>query len=80
MKKTLFKVVVSIFCAFSVVGSYSEEGMDIEKAYIDLIIKIDYLNDEILILKNQYKLLLDEKAISTQERTESEGGLDLEVA
>ena len=79
MKKTLIKVIAPVFCVFLTLQSYSEEGIDIERAYIDLIIKIDYLNDDILILKNQYKLLAEEQAINTQEQSESKGSLDLEV-
>ena len=79
MKKTLIKVIAPVFCVFLTLQSYSEEGIDIERAYIDLIIKIDYLNDDIIILKNQYKLLAEEQAINTQEQSESKGGLDLEV-
>jgi len=54
---------------------------DIQKVVIELAAgiysalntKINSLNKDILILKNQYKLL-------TEEQSESEGGLDLEVA
>ena len=133
MKKTLFKVIVYIFCVFSIVELYAEEGMDdlekknffkIERLEAEIIVlkdqyklltelqrlniqkkseseeelnlgtvmdlaagiysalntKINSLNKDILILKNQFKLLAEEQVINTQEQSESEGGLDLEVA
>ena len=61
--------------------SGSEETPDLKAVVIELAAgvysalntKINSLNKDILILKNQYKLL-------TEEQSESEGGLDLEVA
>ena len=76
MKKTLFKVIVYIFCVFSIVELCAEEGMDdLEKKNF---FKIERLEAEIIALKDQYKLLSEEQAINTQEQSESEGGLDLE--
>lgn len=133
MKKTLFKVIVYIFCVFSIVELCAEESMDdlekknffkIERLEAEIIVlkdqykllteqqrlniqkkseseealnlgtvmdlaagiysalntKINSLNKDILILKNQFKLLAEEQVINTQEQSESEGGLDLEVA
>ena len=133
MKKTLFKVIVYIFCVFSIVELCAEEGMeDLEKKnffkierleseiialkdqykllteqqrlniekkseseeatdlaaamelaagiYSALNTKINALNKDILLLKDQYKLLSEKQIINTQEQSESEGGLDLEVA
>ena len=133
MKKTLFKVIVYIFCVFSIVELCAEEGMDdlekknffkIERLEAEIMVlkdqyklltekqrlniqkkseteealnlgtvmdlaagiysalntKINSLNKDILILKNQFKLLAEEQVINTQEQSESEGGLDLEVA
>jgi len=48
--------------------------------YSTLNTKINSLNKDILLLKDQYKLLSEEQAINTQEQSESKGGLDLEVA
>jgi len=133
MKKTLFKVIVYIFCVFSIVELSAEEDMDdlekknffkierleaeilslkdqykllteqqrlnverksesevapnLEKVAIELAAgiystlntKINSLNKNILLLKDQYKLLSEEQAINTQELSESKGGLDLEV-
>ena len=47
--------------------------------YSALNTKINALNKDILLLKNQYKLLSEKQIINTQEQSESEGGLDLEV-
>ena len=133
MKKTLFKVIVYIFCVFSIVELCAEEGLDdlekknffkierleaeivelkdqykllteqerlnIEKKseseealgleavvrelaggiYSALNTKINNLNKDILLLKDQYKLLSEKQIINTQEQSESKGGLDLEV-
>jgi len=71
MKKTLFKVIVYIFCVFSIVELFAEEGMDdLEKKNF---FKIERLEAEIIALKDQYKLL-------SEEQSESEGELNLEVA
>ena len=76
MKKTLFKVIVYIFCVFSIVELSAEESMDdLEKKNF---FKIERLEAEIIVLKDQYKLLSEEQAINTQEQSESIGGLDLE--
>jgi len=77
MKKTLFKVIVYIFCVFSIVELSAEEGMDdLEKKNF---FKIERLEAEIIALKDQYKLLSEKQIINTQEQSESKGGLDLEV-
>jgi TolA-binding protein len=67
--------------------SESEDVLDLQAVaklatgiYSALNTKIGSLNREILLLKNQYKLLAEEQVINTQEQSESEGGLDLEVA
>jgi len=66
MKKTLFKVIVYLFCVFSIVELYAEEGIeDLEKKNF---FKIERLEVEIIALKNQYKLL-------SEEQSESEGEL-----
>jgi len=71
MKKTLFKVIVYLFCVFSIVELYAEEGIDdLEKKNF---FKIERLEVEIIALKNQYKLL-------SEEQSESEGELNLEMA
>ena len=56
MKKTLFKVIVYIFCVFSIVELSAQEDMvvDLEKKNF---FKIERLEAEIIILKDQYNLL-----------------------
>jgi hypothetical protein len=50
MKKTLFKVIVYIFCVFSIVELCAEEGMDdLEKKNF---FKIERLEAEIIELKD----------------------------
>ena len=71
MKKTLFKVIVYLFCVFSIVELFAEESnADLEKKNF---FKIERLEVEIIALKNQYKLL-------SEEQSESEGELNFEVA
>jgi len=65
------KVALSIFCIFSVVNLQASDTVDIEQAYIGLIIKITSMSDDIESLQEKYKLL------SGEQTTE---GLDLELA
>ena len=68
--------------------SVSEVTPDLEKVAIELAAgiystlntKINSLNKDILFLKDEYELLAEEQAIIIQEQSESDGGLDLEVA
>ncbi len=70
MKKTLFKVIVYIFCVFSIVELYAEEGMDdLEKKNF---FKIERLEAEIIVLKDQYKLLTELQRLNIQKKSESE--------
>jgi TolA-binding protein len=66
----LLKVTLSIFCIVSVVKLQASD-VDIEQAYIGLIIKITSMSDDIESLQEKYKLL------SGEQTTE---GLDLELA
>ena len=77
MKKTLFKVIVYIFCVFSIVELCAEESIDdLEKKNF---FKIERLESEIIALKDQYKLLSQEqRSKNNQEQSGSVGGLDLE--
>ena len=67
--------------------SESEVSPDLKQVVIELAAgiysalntKINSLNKDILLLKDQYKLLSEEQAINTQKQSESKGGLDLEV-
>ena len=75
MKKTLFKVIVYIFCVFSIVELYAEEGIeDLEKKNF---FKIERLEVEIIALKNQYKLLSEQQRLNIQKNSESEEAQDL---
>ena len=75
MKKTLFKVIVYIFCVFSIVELYAEEGIeDLEKKNF---FKIERLEAEIIVLKDQYKLLTDQQRLNIEKNSESEETQDL---
>ena len=75
MKKTLFKVIVYIFCIFSIVELYAEEGIeDLEKKNF---FKIERLEAEIIVLKDQYKLLTDQQRLNIEKNSESEEAQDL---
>ena len=64
MKKTLFKVIVYIFCVFSIVELCAEEGMDdLEKKNF---FKIERLEVEVIELKDQYKLLVEQQRLKIQ--------------
>jgi len=67
----LLKVALSIFCILSVVKLQASDTIDIEQAYLGLLIKITSMNNDIVSLEEKYKLL------SGEQTTE---GLDLEMA
>jgi len=76
MKKTLFKVIVYIFCVFSIVELCAEEGMDdLEKKNF---FKIERLEAEIIELKDQYKLLTEQQRLNIEKKPESEVTPDLQ--
>ena len=78
MKKTLFKVIVYIFCVFSIVELCAEEGMDdLEKKNF---FKIERLEAEIIELKDQYKLLTEQQRLNIEKKSESEEATDLAAA
>ena len=77
MKKTFFKVIVYIFCVFSIVELCAEEGMgDLEKKNF---FKIERLEAEIIELKDQYKLLTEQQRLNIEKKSESEEATDLEA-
>jgi len=77
MKKTLFKVIVYIFCVFSIVELCAEEGMeDLEKKNF---FKIERLEADIILLKDQYKSLTEQQRLNIEKKSESEEVLDLEA-
>jgi len=76
MKKTLFKVIVYIFCVFSIVELYAEENTDdLEKKNF---FKIERLEVEIIALKDQYKLLSEQQSLNIEKKSESEVTPDLQ--
>ena len=76
MKKTLFKVIIYIFCFFSIIDLSAEEGMeDLEKKNF---FKIERLEAEIVVLKDQYKLLTEQQRLIIEKKPESEVTPDLE--
>ena len=78
MKKTLFKVIVYIFCVFSIVELYAEEGIeDLEKKNF---FKIERLEAEIIVLKDQYILLTEQQRLNIEKKPESEEATDLASA
>ena len=78
MKKTLFNVIVYIFCVFSIVELFAEEGIeDLEKKNF---FKIERLEAELIVLKDQYKLLTEQQTLNIKKKPESEEALDLAAA
>jgi len=76
MKKTLFKVIVYIFCVFSIVELSAQEDMvaDLEKKNF---FKIERLEAEIIVLKDQYKLLTEQERLNIENKSESQETPDL---
>ena len=78
MKKTLFKVIFYIFCVFSVVELSAEEVMDdLEKKNF---FKIERLEADIKVLKDQYKLLTEQQRLNIEKKSDSEEMPDLAAA
>jgi len=77
MKKTLFKVIVCIFCVFSIVELSAEEGLDdLEKKNF---FKIERLEDELILLKDQYELLTEQQKLNNEKKYEVGETLGLET-
>ena len=77
MKKTLFKVIVFIFCVFSIVELSAEEGLDdLEKKNF---FKIERLEDELILLKDQYELLTEQQKLNNEKKYEVGETLGLET-
>ena len=77
MKKTIFKVIVYIFCVFSIVELGAEENTDdLEKKNF---FKIERLEVEIIALQDQYKLLTEQQRLNIEKKSESEDVLDLQM-
>ena len=77
MIKTLFKVIVYIFCVFSIVELCAEDNIDdLEKKNF---FKIELLEAEIILLKDQYKLLTEQQKLNIQKTPESKEMIDLQA-
>ena len=77
MKKTLYKVTVCIFCVFSIVELSAQDDMDdLEKKNF---FKIERLENELILLKDQYKLLTEQERLNIEKETELEVTQDLEA-
>jgi len=77
MKKTLFKAIVYIFCIFSVVELCAEESIeDLEKKNF---FKIERLEAELIVLKDQYQLLTEQQRLNIEKKSESEEAPDLKA-
>jgi len=76
MKKPLFKVFIYILCVFSIVELSAQEDMvaDLEKKNF---FKIERLEAEIIVLKDQYKLLTEQERLNIENKSESEETPDL---
>ena len=57
MKKTLLKLILSIFCMFSVLEINADEGLDFEMAFFKINKEVKSLDNEILFLKEENELL-----------------------
>jgi len=77
MKKTLSKVIVCIFCVFSIVELFAEESMDdLEKKNF---FKIERLEADIILLKDQYKILTGQQRLDFEKKSETEDVLNLDT-
>jgi len=77
MKKTIFKVVVCAFCVFSIVELFAEESADnlVKKNFF----KIERLEADIIVLKDQYKLLAGQQKLDFEKKSEIEDVLDFDT-
>ena len=57
MKKTLLKLILSMFCIFSMLEINADEGLDLEMAFFKINKEVKSLNNEILSLKEENELL-----------------------
>jgi TolA-binding protein len=67
MKKTLLKFILSMFCMFSVLEIYADDGFDTKKAYDLLKEDVKSLNKELLFLKEE-NVILKEKQRQNSEK------------
>jgi len=77
MKKTLFKVIVCIFCVFSVAKIFAEESIDnLEKKNF---FKIERLEADILLLKDQYIMLTEQEKLDFEKKSEPEDVINFDT-
>jgi len=77
MKNTLSKVIVFIFCVFSIHELFAEEEIDnLEKKNF---FKIERLEADIIVLKDQYKFLTEQKRLDFEKNPKPEDALDLDT-
>jgi len=77
MKKTLFKVTICIFFVFSIVELSAQEDLnDLEKKNF---FKIERLANDLILLKDQYKLLAEQEKLNIEKESKLEVVLDLKT-
>jgi TolA-binding protein len=70
MKKALLKYILSIFCMFSVLEIYADEGLDLEMAFFKINKEVKSLNNEILSLKEENELLKEAQRLNSEKISE----------
>ena len=67
MKKTLLKLILSMFCIFSVLEINADEGLDLEMAFFKINKEVKSLNNEILSLKEDNEILKEVQRRNSEE-------------
>ena len=67
MKKTLLKLILSMFCIFSVLEINADEGLDLEMAFFKINKEVKSLNNEILSLKEENEILKEVQRRNSEE-------------
>ena len=67
MKKTLLKLILSMFCIFSVLEINADEGLDLEMAFFKINNEVKSLNNEILSLKEENEILKEAQRRNSEE-------------
>ena len=70
MKKTLVKIVLSIFCFTFIYKVYAEDGLNLDMAFFKLNQEVSSLNDNILSLKQENELLKEGQRLNNQKISE----------